>query len=117
LTRPIEGLLYVKDDVQRLLARAAAMQRFGSFVSVAGFVVFFNIALLPTLSARPPLFPYIGMVICATIFILCERKAARFFGIVALVLAFIAGVGLYRRNARFDAQLQELVRQQRREAR
>jgi hypothetical protein len=47
----------------------------------------------------------------------CAPKVARFLGIVALVLAFIAGVGLYQRNARFDAQLQELVRQQREEAR
>jgi hypothetical protein len=87
------------------------MRRFGAFIAVLGFVVFLGIALLPTLSARPQLFPYICMVNCAAIFILCERTAARFLGIVGLTLALIAGVRLYQRNARFDARLQELVRQ------
>lgn len=87
------------------------MRRFVAFIAVLGFVVFLGIAMLPTLSARPPLFPYIGMVICAAIFIFCERTAARFLGIAGLVLALIAGVDLYQRNARFDARVQELVRQ------
>ena len=86
------------------------MRRFLAFIAVLGFLLFLGIAMLPTLSARPPIFPYIGMVICAAIFILCERTAARFVGIVGLMLALIAGLRLYQRNARFDARLQEVVR-------
>ena len=88
------------------------MRRVAAITAVVGFLWFLGLALLPLLSSRPPIYPYIGMVICAAVFVLCDRTRARYIGMVCLVLALTAVVNRYQRNARFDARLKELVRQQ-----
>ncbi len=88
------------------------MRRVAAIIAAIGFLWFLGIALLPHLSARPPIYPYVGMLVCATIFVICERTRARYVGIVCLLLALIAGINLYQRNARFDARVKALVERQ-----
>jgi hypothetical protein len=81
------------------------MRRVAAIIAAVGFLWFLGIALLPHLSARPPIYPYVGMVICATLFVICDRTWARYIGIVCLLLSLIAGINLYQRNAKHDARV------------
>lgn len=88
------------------------MRRVAAIIAAVGFLWFLGLALLPHLSARPPIYPYIGMVICAALFVTCDRTRARYIGMVCLALSLVAGINLYQRNARHDARLKERVRQE-----
>jgi hypothetical protein len=88
------------------------MRRIAANIGAAGFFCFLAIALLPILSSRPPIYPYVGMVLCAILFLMFDRTRARYIAGVCLLLALVAGINLYQRNARHDARLMERVRQE-----
>ena len=95
-----------------MCAKLMAMRRVAAIIAAIGFLSFLGIALLPLLSSRPPIYPYVGMVLCAILFLMFDRTRARYVAGVCLLFALVAGINLYQRNARHDVRLRERVRQE-----
>jgi len=87
------------------------LKQFFFILAVIGYVVFFAILLLPSLSMFLPTEAYCGMAVCALVAVVCGSGGRRGLAVVGLVFALTGGIHAWHHNRRVLASMRQLARE------